>query len=271
VAHWKELIAASGLPRNEALALVAHAIGRDAVWLIAHDTDEAPADLSQKADSFVRRRAAGEPMAYITGEREFFGLSLHVTPDVLIPRPETELLVELALDKLPKHGQLLDIGTGSGAIAVAVAKHRPDAQVFASDISGAALSVARSNARRHGVSITFVESDGLNAFAAKATFDVAVSNPPYVAADDPHLGQGDLRFEPGIALACGVDGLDLIRRLTDDVGPRLRRGGWWACEHGHDQGLACLTLWREVGLVNVVDIPDLAGISRVCAGQKAVD
>jgi len=271
VAHWKELIAASGLPRNEALALVAHAIGRDAVWLIAHDTDEAPDDLSQKADSFVRRRAAGEPMAYITGEREFFGLSLHVTPDVLIPRPETELLVELALDKLPQHGQLLDIGTGSGAIAVAVAKHRPDVQVFASDISGAALAVARSNALHHGVTIIFEESDGLNAFAMQEAFDVVVSNPPYIAAGDPHLGHGDLRFEPRIALECGSDGLDLIRRLTDHVGPRLRRGGWWACEHGHDQGSPCLALWRAAGLVNVVDIPDLAGISRVCAGQKAAD
>ena len=271
MAHWKELIAASGLPRHEALALVAHAIGRDAVWLIAHDTDEAPDDLSQKADSFVRRRAAGEPMAYITGEREFFGLPLHVTPDVLIPRPETELLVEFALDKLPKHGRLLDIGTGSGAIAVAVARHRPDAQVFASDISDKALAVARSNALRHNVNVTFVESDGLNAFAEQETFDVIISNPPYIADGDPHLSQGDLRFEPKVALACGPDGLDLIRPLTLHVGPRLRLGGWWACEHGYDQGSACLALWRQAGFRSVSNIADLAGIFRVCAGQKAAD
>jgi release factor glutamine methyltransferase len=269
VANWKQLIESSGLPRSEALALMAHALGRDIVWFIAHDTDEASGDEAEKAASFVRRRAAGEPLAYITGEREFYGLALNVTPDVLIPRPETELLVELALDKLSKGGQFLDIGTGCGAIAIAVAAHRSDVQVFASDISAAALSVARSNANRHKVDVQFVESDGLNAFAAKEAFDVIVSNPPYVAAGDPHLGQGDLRFEPSIALACGPDGLDLIRRLTQDVVSRLRHGGWWACEHGYDQSRACLTLWQAAGFANVADRPDLAGIPRVCAGQKA--
>ncbi len=267
---WRELIAASGLPRAEARMLAGHAARRDAAWLIAHDTDEAEPGVAAAVAGLLSRRQRGEPVAYIIGEREFYGLSLHVTPEVLIPRPETEMLVELAIERLPPNGCLLDVGTGSGAIAIAVALQRPDAQVVACDISPGALAVARANAERHGANVKFVESDGLTGLQGQS-FDVIASNPPYIAEGDPHLAEGDLRFEPAIALHCGRDGLDMIRRLARDARAALRPDGWLLCEHGHDQGEACIALWRAAGFSAVEDLRDLAAIGRVCIGLNALN
>ena len=264
---WRELIAASGLPRAEARGLAVHAAQRNAAWLIAHDTDEAEPGVVAVLRDLLARRQRGEPLAYIIGEREFYGLSLRVTPEVLIPRPETELLVELVIERLPKNGRLLDVGTGSGAIAIAVAVQRPDAQIVACDISPGALAVARDNAERLGADVHFVASDGLTDVPGQA-FDVIASNPPYIAEGDPHLSQGDLRFEPAIALHCGRDGLDMIRRLVRDAHAALRPGGWLLCEHGYDQGEACVSLWRSTGFGAVEDRRDLAGMARVCIGLK---
>lgn len=265
---WRELIAASSLPRVESRMLATHVAGRDAAWLIAHDTDHVePAAAAALVDLLARRRR-GEPVAYIIGEREFYGVTLHVTPAVLIPRPETEMLVELAIERLPTNGRLLDVGTGSGAIAIAVALQRPDATVVACDISAEALAVARANAARLGAVVHFVESDSLTGLQGQS-FDVIASNPPYIAEGDPHLTEGDLRFEPAIALHCGRDGLDMIRRLVRDAQAALRPGGWLLCEHGHDQGEACTALWRAADFGMVEDLRDLAEIGRVCVGRKA--
>ena len=247
--------------------LAAHAARRDAAWLIAHDTDAIEPAVADALRDLLARRRAGEPLAYIIGEREFYGLAFQVTPDVLIPRPETELLVDLALERLPRNGRLLDVGTGSGAIAIAVARERPDVQVVACDISPSALGVARANAERHRVGVALVESDCLSGVTGQ-TFDVVVSNPPYIAEGDSHLAEGDLRYEPSIALHCGRDGLDVIRRLVNDSRDALVPGGWLLCEHGYDQGAACVSLWVAGGFHDVKDHPDLAGIGRVCAGRS---
>ncbi len=262
---WRELIAASGLPASEAQLLAAHAASRPRSWLLAHDDEEAGATADALRALYARRQA-GEPIAYITGEREFYSLEFTVTPDVLIPRPETELLVDLALERLPQGGRLLDIGTGSGAIAVAVAHARPDASVSACDISQAALQVARGNAARHGTQIEFRHSDVLDAYAGER-FDIIVSNPPYIAEQDAHLGQGDVRFEPRLALTSGADGLGLIRRIAGDARTHLHAGGWLLFEHGHDQGTACTALLRSLGCAEVNGHADLAGIARVCVGR----
>ncbi len=265
---WRDLITHSGLPKAEAQLLAARAAGRDRSWIIAHDTDTAVPSHAQTAQVWFERRRAGEPVAYILGEREFYSLMLAVQPAVLIPRPETEQLVELALARLPRTGaaRLLDVGTGSGAIAIAIAHARPDLEVWASDISQAALAVARDNARRHGANIRFIESDGLNSLA-DARFDVIVSNPPYIAAADPHLLAGDLRFEPRLALESGPDGLTLIRRLAADARRHLGDGGWLLFEHGYDQGPVCTELLASLGYSDVCEARDLAGLSRISLGR----
>lgn len=263
---WHDLIAASGLPLREAQLLAAHVAGKPRSWVLAHDDEvPAPAVRDTLLDLYTRRRA-GEPIAYLTGEREFHGHSLRVTPDVLIPRPETELLVELALGRLPRGGQLLDVGTGSGAIAIACARARPDARVHASDVSSAALAVAQHNAARHALPIELRAGDLLQPWAGRQ-FAVIASNPPYVAAGDAHLAQGDLRFEPALALTDGGDGLALIRRLAADARAHLARDGWLLFEHGFDQGPACSALLQSLGYRNVADAADLAGQPRVCSGQ----
>jgi len=262
---WRDLIAASGLPTGEARLLAAHASARPRSWMLAHDDEEAGTTADALRALYARRRS-GEPIAYITGQREFYSLEFTITPDVLIPRPETELLVDLALERLPQGGRMLDIGTGSGAIAVSVAHARADAAVSACDLSEAALNVARGNATRHGVAVRFEHSDLLAAYSGQR-FHVIASNPPYIAAGDAHLSQGDVRFEPRLALTSGSDGLELIRRIAGDARAHLHAGGWLLLEHGHDQGATCTALLRSLGYTEVNAHADLAGIARVCVGR----
>jgi release factor glutamine methyltransferase len=263
---WRELQAASGLPRLEAQLLASLGGGVKRSWLLAHETDAVEPDAEAAVRKLFQRRQAGEPIAYILGEREFFGLPFAVTPAVLIPRPETELLVELARSHLPEGGRLLDVGTGSGAVAVAIAHMRADAEVWACDLSSAALAVARANAARNDARVHFVESDLFAALEGER-FEVIASNPPYVAEGDPHLAEGDLRFEPALALASGPDGLDLIRRLAGEARRHLQPGGRLVFEHGHDQGPASCALVRALGYDQVNDYNDLSSKPRVCAGR----
>lgn len=265
--------AAARLPgdeaRHEAERLLIHVLGRDRAWLFAHARDEVEAGPRAAFEALLQRRLGGEPVAYLTGMRGFWTLDLAVTPDTLIPRPETERLVELALQRLPADAplQVADLGTGSGAIALAIASERPQAQVLATDASAAALQVARGNARRNGLErVEFVQGDWLAPLAGRR-FHLIASNPPYIAADDPHLRQGDLRHEPASALASGADGLDDIRRIVAAAPAHLHAGGWLLLEHGRDQGEAVCALLRESGLVEVASEQDLEGRDRVSLGR----
>lgn len=213
-----------------------------------------------------QRRIQGVPIAYLTGHREFFGLTLQVTSDVLIPRPDTELLVELALQYAPPNTNLLDLGTGSGAIAVALAHQRADLQVWASDISPAALEVARRNAHAHHCAIQFIESDWYQ-MLPPMQWHTIVSNPPYIEHQDPHLKQGDLRFEPINALTDHADGLSAYRQLISGAKSRLRNGGWLLLEHGHNQAFAVRELLATHQFTQIQSWRDLAGIERVSGGQ----
>jgi len=255
--------------RLEAQVLLCRAIDQPRAYLAGHDRDPLLPEQAAAFAALLERRGKGEPIAYILGEREFFSLNFKVTPDVLIPRPETELLVELALARLPP-GQpcrVLDLGTGSGAVAIAVALHRPEAVVLAVDQSAAALEIARENARRLGAgNLRFAQSDWYGALAEEK-FDLIVSNPPYIAATDPHLAQGDLRFEPAAALAAGNDGLDDIRVIVRDAPAHLDPSGWLLFEHGYDQAEACRQLLVQAGFSQVSSSNDLAGIPRVTYGQ----
>jgi len=249
--------------------LLERVMGKARSWLIAHAEEAAGGEAEQAFAALAARRREGEPLAYILGEREFYGLELRVTPAVLIPRPETELLVELALARLPANAgvRVLDLGTGSGAIAVALAKRRPHARVTAVDVDYAALGVARANAKRHGVNVRFFCGDWFGALPGES-FDLIVSNPPYVAAGDPHLGMGDLCFEPQRALVGGADGLDCIRAIVTKAEAHLHSGAWLLFEHGYDQAEACRALLEAQGYEEVQSWPDLAGIPRVSGGKK---
>jgi release factor glutamine methyltransferase len=249
--------------RLEAELLLAHALGVNRAWFFAHAEDVADAEGTRRFDALVRRRAAGEPIAYITGTRDFWSLTLEVTPATLIPRPETELLVELALDRLPAGGSVVDLGTGSGAIALAIAKERPDATVVAVDVSAAALDVALRNARRLGLErVEFVQGDWFAPLNGRR-FNLVISNPPYIEADDRHLGEGDLRFEPASALASGADGLDDIRRIASGADAHLLPSGAVLIEHGWNQGEAVRRILREAGLVDEFTARDLENRDRV--------
>ena len=265
-----QLLAQSGLPLLEARMLLERVIGKTRAWLIAHADETAGADTEQAFASMAERRRQGEPIAYILGVREFYGLEFGVTRAVLIPRPETELLVELALARIPANAALrvLDLGTGSGAIAVTLAKLRPQARVTAVDIDYAALVLARANAKRHGVSVRFFCGDWFGALLGE-TFDLIVSNPPYVAAADPHLASGDVRFEPQRALLGGADGMDCIRAIVAKAGAHLDPGAWLLFEHGYDQSEACCALIEAQGYAEVQSWPDLAGIRRASGGRIA--
>ena len=271
----RSALAQSGLVPLDAQVLLAHALGTDRAWLVAHGED---ALSREQVDAFLvlaRRRRDGEPVAYLTGTREFWGLALRVSPVVLIPRPETESLVELALARLPKDRDLrvLDLGTGSGAIALAIAHDRPRATILATDVSADALEVARDNARRLGIAnVEFAQSDWYDGVAAAwqgGAFDLIASNPPYVAAGDRHLREGDVRFEPGLALTPGGDGLGAIARIVAGARARLVPGGSLVVEHGYDQADAVRALVTGAGFEEMVGTRDFAGIPRVVAGRRA--
>lgn len=258
--------------RHEAELLLLHVLDRPRSWLFAHATDPLPAAELATFETLLARRAAGEPVAYLTGRRGFWTLDLEVDPATLIPRPETELLVELALDRLPldRELQLADLGTGSGAIALALASERPRAQVLATDASPGALAVAARNAARHELHNVRFAAGGHEWYAPLqgARFDLIASNPPYIASDDPHLQQGDLRFEPSTALASGPDGLDDIRRIVDGGQAHLLPGGWLLIEHGWDQGEAIRALFEAARFADVQTVQDLERRDRITLGRR---
>ena len=264
-------LAKSGLVPFEAKILLAHVLGCDRVWLVAHgDAILSPAQ-TVDFDALTRRRHNGEPVAYLTGHREFFGLDLEITPDVLIPRPETELLIELALERIDESDvpRVLDLGSGSGAITLAIAQQRPRARVLGIDVSPHAIAVARRNAARLRIAnAEFMQSDWFDR-VPHAAFAQIVSNPPYVAEFDPHLHEGDLRFEPSPALKGGPDGLTAIRAIVTDAPAYLAAKGWMLIEHGYDQADRVQALLREAGFGDVESRRDLAGIMRVTIGRMA--
>ena len=253
--------------------LLEHTLGFTRVKLITHADHVLTETEAKTLLDAVSRRLAGEPVAYIVGTREFYGLPFAVTPDVLIPRPETELLVELSLECLPERGRLADMGTGSGAIAVSVAAMRPDAEVWASDVSEKALAVARKNAGANlpeGRSVRFLLGSWFDAFSRDDRFDVIVSNPPYIHARDDHLRQGDLRFEPLDALTDHADGLSALAILVRHAPAFLAKGGWLLMEHGYDQSVAVRDMLLSRGYVSVQSWKDLAGIERVSGGRYGI-
>ncbi|MCS0614321.1 peptide chain release factor N(5)-glutamine methyltransferase [Massilia kyonggiensis] len=260
----------AGLPLDplENRILLCEATGLTRVQLITQGDRALTPDEAARLDDLVARRLRGEPIAYIVGRREFFGLAFRVGPAVLIPRPDTELIVELALERLPGNApRLLDMGTGSGAIAVAVAHTRPDADVTALDVSPDALAVAQANAAANGARVRFLESSWFDALATGETFDVIASNPPYIAAGDEHLAQGDLRFEPVGALTDHADGLSALRIIVQGSPRHLVPGGWLLLEHGYDQAAAVRALLVDAGFADVQSWQDLAGIERVSGGR----
>lgn len=270
-----ELLRASPLDAVDARILLAHALGWSRTQLITRADAPLEAAAAERYLALEARRAAGEPVAQLVGSREFFGLAFEVTPDVLIPRPDTELLVEAALDALDGIAApaVLDLGTGSGAVAIAIADGRPDARVTALDRSAAALAVARRNAARlldggrPGGAVTFLESDWYAALDPAARFHAIVSNPPYIARHDPHLDEGDLRFEPRGALTDEADGLAAIRVIVAGAGAfLLPRGELWI-EHGYDQAEAVRELLSQAGFDEVVSLADLASIERTTGGR----
>ncbi|KQW63677.1 peptide chain release factor N(5)-glutamine methyltransferase [Variovorax sp. Root411] len=257
---------ALGVERLDAQSLLLHALGRaphDRAWLLAHDTDAMPDAAWSALSAQLSRRLAGEPVAYLLGEKEFHGLALHVDPRVLVPRPDTETLVEWALQCLEGHAapRVLDLGTGSGAIALALQHARRDAQVDAVDASADALAVAQANAQRLGLPVCFTEASWLD--GAGSGYTVIASNPPYIAAGDPHLPA--LRHEPSSALVAGADGLDDIRQIVQNAPDHLAEGGWLLLEHGHDQAASVRQLLTARGFAEVQSRDDLAGIQR-CSG-----
>ncbi|MDO8248164.1 MAG: peptide chain release factor N(5)-glutamine methyltransferase [Rhodoferax sp.] len=263
---------ARGLDRLDAQLLMLHALGKKAherAWLHAHDTDMLAPTVQAALDASVQRRAAGEPLAYITGHKEFFGLDLRVDARVLVPRPDTETLVEWALAVLPAvpNMSVLDLGTGSGAIALALKATRPELQLSAIDYSEEALAVARANAQRLQLDVQFLQGSWLD--GVQARFQAIVSNPPYIAVHDQHLSA--LTHEPLQALASGPDGLDDIRRIVSQAPAHLHPGGWLLLEHGFDQAAAVRGLLLDAGFCDVQSRRDLSGIERCSGGQVLQD
>lgn len=262
--------AARRIDRVDAELLLLHVLGRARSWLFTH-ADDALGDADAAAfAALIARREAGEPVAYLTGRRGFWTLDLAVTPATLIPRAETELLVELALARIPIDAALrvADLGTGSGALALALASERPRAEVIASDASEAALAVARANAERNRIANIAFRHGSWFAPLAGERFDLIVSNPPYIESGDPHLRQGDLRFEPISALAAGADGLDDLRVIACGAPSHLVSGGWLLVEHGAEQGAAVRALFEAAGLAEVQTATDLEQRERVTLGRR---
>ncbi len=252
----------------EAEILLAHALDSPRSFLYANPELNLPNRRSQTFKKLVQRRARGEPIAYITGRRGFWSLSLRVTPDVLIPRHETELLVEAALQRIPQADsqRVADLGTGSGAIALAIASERPSCEVHATDVSEAAIALATENARNLQISAVHFHL-GCWCEPLSGHFDMMISNPPYVAADDPHLKQGDCRFEPGPALSPGSDPLSALRTIAGQASNQLRDGGWLMLEHGTDQAPDVREILSQRGFTAIETLRDLPGHERVTLGQ----
>lgn len=264
----------AGLPALEARMLLTHVTGLNRTQLITRDTQ--PLTDSQHAafTALLARRLNGEPMAYLVGQREFYGRVFRVSPAVLIPRPDTEIAVQAALARLRTGTEasadpprVLDLGTGSGILAVTIACERPDADVWATDISTDALDIARANAAALGARVHFLQSDWYRALPGDARFNLIVSNPPYIAAGDPHLSSGDLRFEPVDALTDHADGLSDLAAIVDGATQRLHAGGWLLMEHGYDQGEAARGLLHKAGFAEVFTDRDLGDNER-CSGGR---
>ncbi|HEX6138205.1 MAG TPA: peptide chain release factor N(5)-glutamine methyltransferase [Casimicrobiaceae bacterium] len=267
----RQALAQAGLAPIDAQVLLAHALDVERSWLAGHATDRLAAAEVARFLALARRRREGEPVAYLTGRREFFGLPLAVDRSVLIPRPETETLVECALARLPadRPARVLDLGTGSGAVALAIAHERPLAAVWGTDRSPAALAVARANGERMKLAnVRWLQSDWYHDLSGEdGRFDLIASNPPYVADGDPHLREGDVRFEPRRALAAGAQGLDALRVIIGGAPDWLAARGFLVVEHGYDQADAVRDLMGRAGLADVASLRDLAGIVRVAAGR----
>jgi len=268
-------LAAAGAPsaRLDAEVLLCHALGVDRTWLYTWGDRQAPTVERARFEALVAARAQGQPVAYLTGEREFWGLALATSPHTLIPRPDTECLVEAALARAAAPaGRLLDLGTGTGAIALAFASERPGWSVLGVDIRPEAVGLARHNAARLGIAnAAFRESDWFAALIDAERFDLIVSNPPYIAADDPHLAQGDVRFEPHSALVAADDGLSDLRHLVCEAGRHLLPGGWLMLEHGFEQAEAVCAVLEAAGYVEVANRVDLGGHPRVSLGRRVDD
>ncbi len=253
----------------DAQMLLQHVLNEPSAFLHTYPKQTLSSSQLKSFNQLVARRVTGEPIAYLIGEREFYDLTFQVTPAVLIPRPETELLVELALERVPKdkHVRVLDLGTGSGAIAITIAKNRPLATVIAVDVSIDAVAVANTNAKKIGVTNLKIINGSWYDVMQCVQFDMIVSNPPYVAVDDPHLEQGDLRFEPQLALTAKENGLACLQAISDEAPAHLNASGWLLMEHGYDQAAACRKLLEKSDFKRIFSSPDLAGIMRVSGGQ----
>jgi len=271
LAQAMELLATDS-PRLDAELLLASCLDKTRSYLYAWPDVIPPADIQARFHDLLARRITGEPVAYLLGQREFWSLPLAVTPATLIPRPETETLVEQALARIPAAADawIADLGTGSGAIALAIARERPRCRIIATDISQDALAVAIANAKRLGLSNVQCRAGDWCAALPDQPFDLIVSNPPYIAEDDIHLTRGDVRFEPRHALASGPQGMDALQIIVRCASTRLRPRGWLLLEHGYDQAQAVTRLLHACGYEEVHDYPDAAGLGRVAAGRRPV-